>query len=56
MTIEVKQIIIKSTVTNERPAEPRAEVSAVDLERLKEMLLAECRELISDTLNSMRER
>jgi hypothetical protein len=56
MTIEVKQLIIKSTVTNSRPMEERREVSDVDLEQFREMLLEECRELITTTLNNMRER
>ncbi len=56
MTIEVKQIIIKSTVTNTRDIEDDREVAAMDLEQFKEALLEECRELISDSLNGMRER
>ena len=56
MTIEVKQLIIKSTVTNGRPMEERRESPDIDLERLREMLLEECRELIYSTLNNMRER
>ena len=56
MTIEVKQLIIKSTVTNGGPAEERRETLEVDLEQWRETLLEECRELISDTLNNMRER
>jgi hypothetical protein len=56
MTIEVKQLIIKSTVTNGRSEEQRQENSSVDLERFREMLLEECRELITTTLNNIRER
>jgi len=56
MTIEVKQLIIKSTVTNNRPAEPQPEPATVDLEQFKERLLEECREMIDSTLNNLRER
>ncbi|MGD8931706.1 MAG: DUF5908 family protein [Chromatiales bacterium] len=56
MTIEVKQLIIKSTVTNSRPIEERPAVSAIDLEQFREILLEECRELIATALNNMRER
>lgn len=56
MTIEVKQIIIKSTVMNTRDIVDDHEVPAVDLEQFKAALLEECRELISDSLNGMRER
>ncbi len=56
MTIEVKQIIIKSTVTNSRPVEEEQVISAIDLEYFKETLLDECRELITDTLNEIEER
>ena len=56
MTIEVKQLIVKSTVTNSRPVEQRQETVDFDLEQFRERLLEECQELITDTLNNMRER
>ena len=56
MTIEVKQLIIKSTVTNGRPVEQRRQSADIDLEQFREMLLEECRELIATTLNNIRER
>jgi hypothetical protein len=57
MTIEVKQLIIKSTVTQADPMEERRDKTTdTDLEQLKETLLEECRELIATTLNNMRER
>lgn len=56
MTIEVKQIIIKTTVTNTRAIEEDPERSTIDLEYFKEMLLEECRELIDTKLDGMRER
>ncbi len=56
MTIEVKQLIIKSTVTNDRSESQRQEYAAIDIEQIKEMLMEECRELISETLSDIRER
>jgi len=56
MTIEVKQLIIKSTVINDRPELPTQELAAVDIEKIKELLMEECRELISETLSEIRER
>jgi len=56
MTIEVKQLIIKSTVTNDHPEPQANEFSAIDIEKIKEMLMEECRELISETLSETRER
>ena len=56
MTIEVKQLIIKSTVMNERQPQQSSELSVVDLEKIKESLLRECRELIATQLEEMRER
>ncbi len=56
MTIEVKQMIIKSTVSNDRPESHVSEVAAVDIEKIKEMLMAECRELIAESLTDIRER
>mgnify|MGYP003571017733 CR=1 FL=1 len=56
MTIEVKQLIIKSTVSDEGPAQQDSEQRAVDMEQLKEALMQECREMIADSLNEVRER
>jgi len=56
MTIEVKQMIIKSTVVNGPVEQDRAEGSAVDIEKLKEMLMEECKELIADSLSELQER
>lgn len=56
MTIEVKQLIIKSTVSDERPVQQDSEQLAVDMEQLKEMLMEECREMIAESLNEVRER
>lgn len=56
MTIEVKQMIIKSTVVNGRPEQERPEQSAVDIEQLKEMVMEECKELIAESLSELQER
>lgn len=56
MTIEVKQLIIKSTVLNDRHLEQRREHSNLDLEKVRESILEECRELIAEQLGEMRER
>lgn len=56
MTIEVKQLVIKSTVLNERPIDERREHNSVDLEKIRESILEECRELIAGQLGEMRER
>jgi len=56
MTIEVKQMIIKSTVVNGPVEELRPEDSAVDIEKLKEMVMEECKELIAQSLSELQER
>lgn len=56
MTIEVKQLIIKSTVLNDRGTTERRENSRVDLERMRTAILKECRELIAERIDERRER
>lgn len=56
MTIEVKQLIIKSTVTNEPRQAQAGEPTAMDVEQLRERLMEECREMIAASLNEQRER
>ncbi|MFC1748526.1 DUF5908 family protein [Pseudomonadota bacterium] len=56
MTIEVKQMIIKSTVTHDRAKDDHAEKASIDIELLREQLLAECRELIVENMESLRGR
>lgn len=59
MTIEVRQLLIKSTVTGV-PAAPASEGHAAPprewLDRLREDLLAECKALVEDRLQKTRER
>jgi hypothetical protein len=56
MTIEVKQMIIKSTVVNRFADQDPSEGSAVDIEQLKEMVMEECKELIAESLSELQER
>ncbi len=56
MTIEVKQLIIKSTVTTAPVNEQRPQIQSIDIRQLREMLLRECQELIRDRLDEARER
>jgi hypothetical protein len=56
MSIEIKQLHIKSNVV-QRAAKGEDEArSSVDAESLKEELLAECKDLILDVLREQRER
>jgi hypothetical protein len=54
MTIEVKQLIIRSTV--ESAAAAGGETYAPDLDRLKEELLLECREVVLELFRERQER
>jgi len=56
MTIEVKQMIIKSTLVSGFSESNSVESPAVDIEQLKEMLMEECRELIAESLSELQER
>ncbi len=58
MTIEVRQLLIKSTVSAERrPDEEGKEgLSTEDLARLKEDLLADCKAWLMEKLGDARER
>jgi hypothetical protein len=56
MSIEVRQLLIRSQVTP-APAEPvRQAVAARDLQRLREQLLAECKAWLAERLQAQRER
>ena len=56
MTIEVKQMIIKSTVVNDGPVPDNGPLPAFDLDELKEQLLDECREMIAEKMSEVGER
>ena len=56
MSIEIKQMTIKSTLVSDRGLQEPSEISTVDIESLKEMLIEECREMIEQNLSELRER
>ncbi len=59
MTIEVRQMLIKSCVGQDEPSPGQAqsgEPAREDMEQLKEEVLAECRAWLRERLNDMRER
>lgn len=61
MAIEVKQLIIKSTLVSENRARDqtdsgRAQPGAADLRLLKQQLIEECKELVEQSLEEMQER
>jgi len=55
MTIEVKHLIIKSTVIQDNINDSN-ELENIDIELLKQQLLTECRELIAESLDEQRDR
>lgn len=58
MTIEVRQMVIRSTVdSNEQSQTSQGDGSAaMDVERIKAEILAECMELLREKLQDCRER
>ena len=56
MSIEVKQLIVKSTIVSERRPQQQAEIAQRDLESLKQEVIEQCRELVEQSLDEMRER
>lgn len=58
MTIEVRQMVIRSTVDSNEHPEPAhsEEAAATDLERIKAEILAECMEMLRERLQDSRER
>jgi hypothetical protein len=55
MSIEVKQLIVKSTLVDDSRDDERSEPT-VDIERLKRQVIDECRRLIEQSLESRQER
>tara|TARA_B100001996_G_scaffold196394_1_gene150466 strand:- start:256 stop:426 length:171 start_codon:yes stop_codon:yes gene_type:complete len=56
MTIEVKQLVIKSRVADGEDIYEKHSTLDVDLKSFKKELLAECKQIISESLQSGRER
>jgi hypothetical protein len=56
MAIEVKQMIIKSTIISGRKEREERGLASADIELLKEEVMEECRELIEQSLNELQER
>lgn len=56
MTIEVKQLVIKSSVNDTEAREKPNAQGHVDLDAFKKELLAECKQVVIESLNNARER
>lgn len=56
MTIEVRQLVIKSSVNGGEDRGRQPMESQIDLDAFKKELLAECKQIVSESLNSARER
>jgi hypothetical protein len=56
MAIEVKQLIIKSTLVSNHRQSDRVELATEDLEALKQEVIEECRELVEQSLEALQER
>lgn len=56
MTIEVRQLVIKSTVQSPFEAQLRQTAEFARVEELKQDILVECRRLIADAMAEARER
>jgi hypothetical protein len=56
MAIEIKQMIIKSTLIHGHNEEPRLNITDADIELLKEEVMEECREMIEQSFSDLQER
>jgi len=56
MTIEVKQLLVKSTVTQRIGKEEQRPAGEHDTAQLKAEILAECREMLVELLKRQKER
>jgi hypothetical protein len=56
MAIEIRHLTIKSTIVDDRRHSQVNEQSELDIEDIKEQLLAECKQLIAENMRSGRER
>jgi hypothetical protein len=56
VAIEVKQLIIKSTLVGEGKQRERAEIARADLDLLKQELIEACKEMVEQSLEEIQER
>ena len=56
MTIEVRQMLIRSVVVDQPPPAPDPRASAQQLEQLRQQILAECKALVVEHLRQTGER
>ncbi len=56
MTIEVRQLLVRSTVGQPGTAERESAAAPRDTEELKAEILSECREMVLDLLRKRKER
>lgn len=55
MSIEIKQLVVKSILVDETREDDRPR-DADELERLKQQVIDECREMIEQSLEALQER
>ena len=56
MAIEIKQLIIKSTLVGERKEPERAAIARADIELLKQELVEICKDMVEQSLEEIQER
>ena len=56
MTIEVRQLVIKSTVQSVSESQVRQAFDVADLDALKQSILEECQRMIANVMAEARER
>jgi len=56
MTIEVRQMLIRSVVVEQPPPAPDPRASAQQLEQLRQQIIKECKALIAEQLRQAGER
>ncbi len=58
MSIEIKEMVVKSTITSDEKRYKAKTPSLMpdDIERIKRQIMAECRDMIRELINERRER
>jgi len=54
--VEVRQLVIKSTVVRDETSTPNRPEPQVNIEELKAVILTECKQVVLETLRELRER